>query len=100
MEMVLSPNASIRGSRLGPVEKYFIRGGHLACGDTGHLSTVDGTRLRGKFKKKGGVEDRLFPSSGSEKTAWLRSLTRAKGPHQQGELYVLQFSFDFQACIQ
>lgn len=98
MEMVLSSDASIMDRTLGPTEKDFIQGTHLACGDTRQLSTVDGTHLRGKLKKKrAGVEGRLFPGSGSEQTAWLR---RAKGPHQEGEVYVLQFSFDFQACIQ
>lgn len=53
MEMVLSSNASIMDSRLGPMEKYFIQGGHLACGDIRQLSAVDGTHLRGKLKKKG-----------------------------------------------
>lgn len=82
MEMVLSSNASIMDSTLSPSEKYFIQGSHLACEDTRQLSAVDGTRLRGKLKKKGWCGGQAFPSSGSEKTVWLRSLTRAKGPHQ------------------
>lgn len=61
MEMVLSSNASIMDSRLGPMEKYFIQGGHLACGDIRHLSTVDGTHLRGKLKKRGWCGGQAFP---------------------------------------
>lgn len=52
MEMVLSSDASNMDRTLGPTEKDFIQRTHLACGDTRQLSTVDGTRLRGKLKKK------------------------------------------------
>ena len=58
--MVLSSNASIMESTLGPI-KSFIQESHLACGDTRQLSAVDGTHLRGRRKKKGWCGGQAFP---------------------------------------
>jgi len=61
VEVVPSSNSSIMDHRLRPMEKYFIRGGHRAFGDTRHLSAVDGIHLRESLKKRGFCGGQAFP---------------------------------------